>query len=323
MATALELAKSRVNIFTVGKMFLPGWKPGYPCSCPDREDNHPSFAVSNDGQRFYDFSSGEKGDVAEFLARIRRIPNPLACSQLIQLAGVSRGESDPLPPVAPAPAATGTQRPRQKPRLPIFDEGTFAEHRALAKLRNLAPEAIETAIGRGVLRFGYWKGSRVWVITDRDCWAAQVRRLDGAPWQQLSDSKAWTLPGSRASWPCGFHDAVRRKRVALVEGGPDLLAGFHFGLLSGSECDLGVIAMLGAHCRIPQECLGFFRGMPVRIFMHDDEPGLKAVRRWAAQLIGAGARVSGFSFAGLIRTDGGRVEDIFDMASVSPECFED
>ena len=50
--------------------------------------------------------------------------------------------------------------------------------------------------------------------------------------------------------------------------------------------------MLGAGCRIPQECLPFFADLPVRVFVHDDEPGLKAARRWAGQLAGAGARVS-------------------------------
>ena len=50
--------------------------------------------------------------------------------------------------------------------------------------------------------------------------------------------------------------------------------------------------MLGAGCRIPQECLPFFTDLPMRVFVHDDEPGLKAALRWAGQLAGAGARVS-------------------------------
>ena len=48
---------------------------------------------------------------------------------------------------------------------------------------------------------------------------------------------------------------------------------------------------LARGCRIPQECLPFFTDLPVRVFVHDDEPGLKVARRWAGQLAGAGARV--------------------------------
>ena len=85
---------------------------------------------------------------------------------------------------------------------------------------------------------------------------------------------------------------MRLERVALVEGGPDALAGFHFALSGGGENETGIVSMLGAGCRIPQECLPFFTDLPVRVFVHDDEPGLKAARRWAGQLAGAGARVS-------------------------------
>ena len=304
-------------------MRFPEWKPERrnPHHCPYREDHHPSLSIY-DGRRFLDHSSGERGGVVEFVALVDGLSNSDACKALIQIDRARHGEGGCESP--PAPSRPTIERPRQKPRLPIFDEGTPAEHRALAKLRNLAPEAIALALERDILRFFNSREGRAWVVTDPDRWAAQARRLDGARWQRISGQpKAWTLPGSRANWPVGFKDAVRRKRVALCEGGPDAIAAFHFASLSNVADDVGVVCMLGAGCSIPKECLPFFAGLPVRIFVHADRAGLGAAKRWARQLADAGATVSGFSFAGLVRSNGETVGDLCDMASVGPESFEE
>ena len=104
MPTPLELAIARITIPELGKMFYPEWRPeSHPCHCPDRADKQPSFNVYNDGRRFHDFASGEDGDVVSFLARIKRISNADACSELIRLTGIGRGNNNPVAPV-PAPA---------------------------------------------------------------------------------------------------------------------------------------------------------------------------------------------------------------------------
>ena len=81
--------------------------------------------------------------------------------------------------------------------------------------------------------------------------------------------------------------------------------------------------MIGAACRIPDECLPSFAGLSVRAFIHSDAAGMKAARKWAAQLAGSGARVSGFDFSGMLRTDGAEVNDLCDMASVGPDSWEE
>ena len=322
MPTALELAKARTTILEVAGMRFPEWKPKSrnPHHCPYREDKKPSLSIY-DGRRFLDHSSGERGGVVEFLALVDGLSKGDACRALIQIDRARHGEGGCVSPSAPSPPTI--QRPRQKPRMPIFDEGSPAEHHALAKLRNLCPEAIALAVKRGILRFFNSREGRAWVVTDPDRWAAQARRLDGVVWQRISGQpKAWTLPGSRASWPVGFKDAIRRKRLALCEGGPDAIAAFHFASLSNCARNVGVVCILGAGCSIPKECLSFFASLPIRIFVHADRAGLGAAKGWAKQLAGAGARVTGFSFDGLARSDGQPVEDLNDLASVGVESWE-
>ena len=319
--SAVAEAKERLTIREIGAKLFPDWKPGKSCRCPWREDRNPSFSVSDDGRLFNDFASGEGGDVVSFLALARGIPESEGARELIRMAGVT-GAGSNLPPVTARLAEPAKER--EKPALPLLDEGTAAERAQLARLRNLCPDAIVIAIERGILRFADSRECRAWVVTDQDRWAAQARRLDGQRWQRLNgEPKAWTQAGSRASWPIGWADAVRRDRVALVEGGPDALAAVHHAWASECAEAVGVVCMIGAACRIPDECLSAFAGLPVRVFVHNDAAGLKAARKWAGQLAGAGARVSGFSFDGMTRSDGEAVGDLNDMASIGADSWEE
>ncbi len=127
-------------------MRFPEWKPKSrnPHHCPYREDKDPSLCIY-DGRQFFDHSSGDSGDVVNFLALVDGLSNSDAASELIRIDRARHGKGGGCvsPPMPPRPTI---ERPRQKPRMPIFDEGTPAEHRALAKLRNLAPEAIALAL---------------------------------------------------------------------------------------------------------------------------------------------------------------------------------
>jgi len=317
--SALAEAKRRVTIRDIGAKLYPDWTPGRSCRRPWARDDHPSLSVSPDDRLFNDFACGEGGDAVSFLAKARDISESQAAKELIRWAGVSGGNY--APPRAPVPRI---EAERVKPELPKLDPGTAAELRQLAKLRNLSVESIELAVDRELLRFTNSREGRAWVITDRDRWAAQARLLDGGRWQRLNGCpKAWTLAGSRASWPIGFGDATRRGRVALVEGGPDALAALHHARASGCEDALGVVCMIGAACRIPDECRPAFAGLPVRVFVHDDAAGMKAARKWAAQLSGAGARVSGFDFSGMVRAGGEPVNDLCDMAGIHVDTWEE
>lgn len=105
-------------------------------------------------------------------------------------------------------------------------EGTPEDFAALAVLRGLSFAGIALASERGLLRFGEFRGRPAWFILDASRRVAQARRLDGQKW--TDNAKAWTLAGSQAAWPLGICEAGKFSAVALCEGGPDLLAAFHF-----------------------------------------------------------------------------------------------
>ena len=84
---------------------------------------------------------------------------------------------------------------------------------------------------------------------------------------------------------------------------------------------LGVVAMLGISL-IPEKELRHFKGKHVRIFADADGPGLQAEGRWWHQLEAAGAKVDGYSFEGLLRSNGTPVKDLNDFALIDPDQWE-
>jgi hypothetical protein len=73
---------------------------------------------------------------------------------------------------------------------------------------------------------------------------------------------------------------------------------------------------------IPESVLPRFRSKRVRIFMHDDNPGISAANRWAEQLKSAEVQVDGYSFEGLVQINGFPVEDLNDLCRIDPESLE-
>ncbi len=79
-------AMSQFTISVLWRRFnLPG-EPTLSCRSPFREDRSPCFSVSEDGLRFIDFATGERGDALDFLAKIKRISNPEALLELLKMA---------------------------------------------------------------------------------------------------------------------------------------------------------------------------------------------------------------------------------------------
>jgi hypothetical protein len=226
--------------------------------------------------------------------------------------GAERELAKPPPP-SPDPDT-------KRPALPPLRAGTAAECAALAALRGLAIEGVRLAAARGLLRFGRFRGRPAWFILDGSGRVAQARRLDGAPW--AGGAKAWTLAGSQAAWPVGILEAADFPVLALVEGGPDLLAACAFIRAEAREANCAPVAMLGGRLNIHPDALPRFAGKRVRLFPHVDATGAAAVDRWATQLADAGADVDAFSFADLRRADGAPVKDLNDLAAIHPDDFE-
>jgi hypothetical protein len=215
------------------------------------------------------------------------------------------------------------KRTRKREGWPVFETPTRKEISAIAELRGLSIEGVSLAAETGLLLCADSREGRAWLVTDSRRRNAQARRLDGQPWARIGDKKAWTFPGSEAAWPIGLGEASSFLAIALVEGGPDLLAAFHFAWCAAVEGRVAPVAMLGASNAIPGHALRHFAGKQVRILQHDDEAGRDAGALWAAQLIAAGAEVDGYSFAGLTRGDGKAVKDLNDFAHVHPDQWEE
>ena len=111
----------------------------------------------------------------------------------------------------------------------------------------------------GLLSCADSREGRAWIITD-----SRRRNAQAAPdiWPTMGAHrrmKAWTLPGSQAAWPIGLREASSFSAIALVEGGPDLLAALHLAWCAGVEDRVAPVAMLGASNRDSRRCLAVFR----------------------------------------------------------------
>jgi hypothetical protein len=170
---------------------------------------------------------------------------------------------------------------------------------------------------------------RCWIVADGSGMAMQARRLDGEAWPRADGGsfKAWTIGSAR--WPLGAGLIGNRRCVALVEGGPDILAAFHFLVRRQPPEPVAVIGVLGASVKLHPEALPFFRGRQVRIFAHVDRedpktqqrPGWEAAARWTNQLTAAGANVDVWDFRDLRRHDGRAVADLNDAACGDEDCL--
>ncbi len=331
------------DAITRAKLALPlpdlwrklGW-PGEPkksCRRPyaleDSRDKGSVFQTEGGAWLFHDFVSGENFDDVALLARVEGIGNGDACRRYIELAGAkasSRIHTRPMPQDAAGggslPLKAVAVRPRVKPSIGRLEPFTHEDVLRVANLRGLDPRTVQLAAAEGLLWRGQKLGYESWVITDNTRWNAQFRRFDGEPYYLCSlDSKVKTLgvKGGWAAWPMGFTASAelveqrRCHRVIMVEGMPDLLAGFQLLAETDFAGLATVICMTGSSMLIPDFCLPFFIDMRVRIFSDADSAGQSAAIRWHKQLAAAGAVVDAFDFAGLLRADGQPVKDLNDV----------
>lgn len=320
----IAAAKDRLTIQQLGPMFFPDWRAGKSCKSPFREDRSDSFSVYDDGRKWKDFATGEGGDAADFVAMACGLSPADGARKLIELAGVLPTERTNMPRtfVRSHDRGEAEDKARKRKTWPTFEHPTAQEIRAIAELRGLSPEGVQLAADRGLLWCVTDRGARAWCVTDQTRLNAQIRRMDGGKWYGEHKALPPTGGGNEAAWPIGLIEAKPFPAIALVEGSPDLLAGFHLAWCADVENDVAVVAMLGASNRIPDDALRHFAGKHVRIFPDADDRGQEAGQRWARQLAGAGVTVSGYSFAGLVQSDGSPVKDLNDFAHVCPDTWE-
>lgn len=312
----LDEAKERLTIPVLWeRLGLPGQARRYGRS-PFREDRTPSFSVYADGRRWRDFATGSGGDAADFLACALDVPPREGVRRLIAMAGTGQDSREHRSPVRrirglanipgtsealatrscdPKGSAEQAERAVKRARWPVMEPCTAADMAVIAERRGLTSEGVALAARRGLLWMADSQEGRAWVLTDSRRVNAQARRLDGLPWESLRGAKARTLPGSEASWPLGLAEAAAYPAIALVEGGPDLLAACLLLEKSGVADLVAPVAMLGAGMSIPGPAVPLFAGKRVRIFAHPDTAGQEGARRWYGQLRRSARYVDGFT----------------------------
>ncbi len=335
----LKAALEKLTIPDVWQMLGVEGRPKPSCKSPFRDERNASFSIYAKGRRWKDHTTGQRGDAADFCAHARGLSPEEGARLLIDLAGTRRVDSVPQGNSGNAkwqgnPSRPGRGNPesydplkdpekaRKREGWPVFEAPTQAEIGKVAMLRGLSLEGVSLAAERGLLWCADSQEGRAWIVSDSRRRNAQARRLDGQPWARIGGKKAWTLPGSEAAWPIGLREASSFPAIALVEGGPDLLAAFHLAWCDGVEERIAAVAMMGASNRIPEDALRYFADKRVRIFPHHDKAGSDAGKLWAWQLIAAGVKADGFSFAGLMRADGVPIQDLNDFAHVHPDQWE-
>ena len=287
---------------------------------------------------------GERHGVGDFPAQLAACASLASCSPAF--FSKARKQASQVTRVADAPVGQ-----REKPALPRLRALSEGEIEALARRRGLDAAGVAVAahakrVGacdwpQFLDRDGCWRkaegASASWVVTDRERWVVQYRRLDGEKYTRKDGKqiKAWSQ-GS-PTWPLGAGEMGGRAAVLLVEGGSDMLAAFHFLTMFRRLEQVAVCSMLGGSCAICAEALPYFRRRRVRIMMDEDTPrpvpghpekppifpGKEAAWRWTEQLTKAGATVETFSLAGLVRKDGERVKDLNDLALVDEAAWLD
>ncbi len=214
--------------------------------------------------------------------------------------------------------------------LPLILDLSSADMESIASLRQIDIAALQLAASLGILRRTNVCGAPSWLLTDCAGSIAEARTLSGVwypAYGTLSERKAHTIRGSNKAWPLGVALLQQFQcitSIMILEGGPDLLAAYHFLLRFGIRNVLPV-AMLGASAGrhgIDPRALQLLRGKHVRFYPHNDSSGTEGFVNWLPQIVKAGCTVSRASLAGIIRPDGKPANDLNDLTSRLPGSHE-
>jgi hypothetical protein len=315
--TRIEEAKVRFTIPMLWRMFNLRGDPGSPCHSPFREDRSPSFSVFDEGRRWIDHATAERGDAVDFLAKIKGISKAEAFIELLKMVD----ETAPQPVSSPHHSAPRAEPRRGQIKLDGIEPCSKGDLWQIGKLRYIPLAGLMLAQERKLL-FAYsdpYQG-RCLLVTDDARRSAIYRRLDGKRFHyrepqddKKEGPKSRNWKGSEANWPIGIAQSGGFASIALCEGAPDFLAAFALAYASAVESLVAPVCMTGAACSIHKDALPMFRGKRVRIFGHADKAGQCAIQRWAEQLEGIQAEVDGFFFEGLVKADGSPIKDLNDF----------
>jgi CHC2 zinc finger len=198
--------------------------------------------------------------------------------------------------------------------------GSEAELQRVAHDRSINVNACQLAQARGLLRFLDTREGAAWIIKDKTGENAVARLIGGQFW--ANGAKAKTLPECRAKRPIGIVESMEFPNIAIVEGGPDLLAGFHFAIECGTEDVVAPVCMTSANSEFAPGDLERLRGKAIRLFPHADEKGCASGARWFRQLRTVSPHVDYRSPRGIIRRNGAQAKDLNDLVDLAYDSWE-
>jgi len=291
------------------------------CKSPLRPDSNPSWGIYEHEAEWYwkDHGNEDHGDEFTFLARFLGLDQQrdfLALLKIYQNFARQVGEN-PKPPA--------TKWAREKPDRAGYRRGTADELKKLSDSRGISIQALELAMGRGLLVFGQWCGLEVYGVTDQSGNVLELRRLNGEMFPafgSLSERKSHAVKGSQKNWPVGILEAQAYPVILLVEGIPDFLAAHQIIILEQATTQVAPVAMLSAAAQFSPESLAGFKGKHVRIVPHVDEAGVGGASRWAKQLKEAGAAKVDFLDLGKFEGPGGsKFKDLCEFNCAHSACY--
>lgn len=326
----IDAAKQRLRIPRLWRLLnIPG-KPQASCHSPFRDDKRASFSVFDEGRQAKDHATGENFDAPAFLGKALGLSTGEALKRFIAMAG---GEEVASNNYGRNKTGDGPQDSvRRRPDLSKFRSPVAAELHAIARDRalDLAAPAIATRLG--CLKVGNVCGIPSWILTDpagRNAEARRIGRLPYPSYGELAQRKVHTIRGSCKSWPVGLgvDRALIEKAslIAVVEGGPDYLAAWHF-IYRAKRRDVLPIAILGRTIHgLHADALVLLEGKRVKFFPHvdPDSGALAQVSIICERLRTVGCELSYFDFAGLRARGGTPVKDLNDATALDPSQSAD
>ncbi len=293
------------------QLALPG-ESAPSCRSPFRPDKSPSFSVYDNGRRWKDHSTGDGGDVIDFICTALCVEKREGIQRAAEMAGLLPTSGDglqraglihrPRKPTGITLREMLVQREKEQQRWkwPSLRNLSDAEIQSICRLRHVRPLAVETLAGRG----------RMWATNYRgdECYAfkygtfLQLRRLDGEDWIIKGEKIKTQNPlGCEGSWVEAGSGFGCPSHPVLISEGPISVLEMQEALMRADDitgrvhrCTL--IAAVSAARNCSPELLRLLAGRRVKIIADNDsnESGSQGAARWEGALAAAGCTVNSF-----------------------------
>ena len=315
--TDINSILSRLTVYDIAKHLGIPLIHKNPQRSPFRQDRHPSFSVFNNGKKWKDHATGESGGIVDFYRMARPVSRDQAFREIINIFGTQchsrRASKSRQRAIGQIQVGKGCIN------IPEFS-WDIGKAKILSAQRGYNIDALKFAYDCGCFGFCDYYRQNAWMITDNAALAAQVRRLDGKPWN--AGNKAITIKGSNAIYPIGIAAARSHNYVCMTEGSTDFLACFHFAYVNDLEKMIAPISMLGANQHIGNEFLPLFNGKDVLIIPDHDKAGHKALRKWGDAISGYARTVSYFDFGKCQDTGLPHAKDLCEFMQINADQWE-